>query len=571
MAMAMVTVAMANTGRSKQALSRSAGFLVCLLPATVFAASDWNVTSGLTLEERYTDNVSLTAGGGASSFVTQITPRIGMARNGKRGRINLAYSLQGLLYDHDAGDANVNHNLLANMQVEPVTGVFTLSSSARVAQQYASQFGPTSTETYHTVANRVGTRSLSLTPNLHNEFFERSVITDVSLPLSYASSDSGVLSTSTSKALNFTMRNGQRPDRLTYALKYNRSSGESNGIPSAGLSSHSYNLGYVVLNKTRVFIAGGHQGSQGISNLRNTGGDFQSIGTTWYPTTYFSLTGTAGRSGDNISYSLSSRWAPSRRINLGATIGKLNDRQSYSLSGSWAPSALTSLSASIQQNFNNVAFGVEGQSTGLSAYGSTSYALALNHRRQRSAFSLNYSESVVEASQQFTQTYTTPVFLCPDGVGGFTAAAAQNATNTCIAPGTTIPFVQLVNQTTLNKIWAGTYNRQLGRSTLAFTLSQNQRQYLGTGASGGDKQQTATARWTLPLSSRTSTSLGGSWSHAEAIAQDSDTWSIDWSLAHKISTHVTSSVNARHSEQTTNTATGNTKENTVSAQLGMTF
>ncbi len=550
---------------------RSAGFLVCLLPATVFAASDWNVITGLTLEERYTDNVSLTSGGGASSFVTQITPRLGMTRNSKRGKVNLAYSLLGTLYDHDVGNASVNHDLLADMQVEPVTGVLTLSGSARVAQQYASQFGPTSTETYHNVANRVGTRSLSLTPSLHNEFFERSVVTDISLPLRYVSSDSGVLSTSTSTAQNFTLRSGVRPNRLTYALKYNRSSGESDGVTAAGLSSYSYNLGYVVFNKTRVFIAGGHQGSQGINNLQNSGGDFQSIGSTWSPTTYFSLTGTAGRSGDSISYSLSSNWAPSRRISLAATVGKLNNSNSYNLSGNWAPSALTSLNASIQQNFNNAAFGVDSQSTGLSSYGATSYALNLSHRRLRSAFSLNYSESVVEATQQFTQTYTTQVFLCPNGVGGFTAEAVQNATNTCIAPGISIPFVQLLNQTTLNKIWAGSYNRSLGRSALSFTLSQNQRQYLGTGATGGDKQHAVTARWSLPMSSRTSTSLGGTWSHAEGNNQDSDTWSVDWSLIHKISTHVSSSVNARHSEQSTNTATGNTKENTVSAQLGMTF
>ena len=552
-------------------MARAAGFLVCMLPATVFAASDWNVTSGLSLEERFTDNVSLTAGGGASSFVTQITPRIGMARNGKRGKVNVAYSLVGLLYDHAADNASVNHSLLADMQVEPVTGVLTLSGSARVAQLYASQFGPTSTETYHTVANRVETRSLSLTPNLHNEFFERSVITDISLPMSYASSDSGILSTSTSNALNFSLRNGPKPNRFTYALRYNRSSSESNGVSSSGLSGHNYNLGYVVYEKTRAFITGGRQGSQGINNLQNSGSDFQSVGATWSPTTYFHMTGTMGRSGDTISYSLSSNWAPSRRISLAATAGWLNNSQSYNLSGSWAPSVLTSLTASVQQNFNNAAFGVESQTTGLSAYGFTSYALTLSHRRKRSGFSLNYSESVVEASQQFTQTYTTSFFLCPDGVGGFAAAAVQNATNTCIAPGATIPFVQLLNQTTLNKTWAGTYNRSLGRSALAFTLSQNQRQYLGTGATGGDKQQTVTARWSLPLSTRTSTSLGSTWSHAEASTQDSDSWSIDWSLAHRISTHVTSGINARHSEQTTNTATGNTKENTVSAQLGMTF
>ncbi|MBU1664043.1 MAG: hypothetical protein KKG92_01420, partial [Gammaproteobacteria bacterium] len=118
---------------------------------------------------------------------------------------------------------------------------------------------------------------------------------------------------------------------------------------------------------------------------------------------------------------------------------------------------------------------------------------------------------------------------------------------------------------------AGTLNYSLGRSALAFSLSQSKRQSLSTTAGGEDQQMSHSATWSLPLSGRTSTSLGTNWSSAEAATLQSDAWSLNWSLAHKISPRVSSSFTARHSEQKTNGTTGNVKENSVSAQLGMTF
>lgn len=589
----VVMVVMASTHLSNNALSRFLWVLLGLLPITAFAASDWKVTSGVGLSERYSDNVALTAGGGQSSFITQVSPHVGMARKGKRGDVKLAYTLNGLLYDHDFSQNSLSHNLDASMQVEPVDGVMKLVGSARVAQQSASQFGPVAAfnntgfagggsglpsqsgaagqDAYHTVANRVETRSVSLTPSLHNEFFERSLITDVSLGLSYASSDSGVLASSTSNDLKISLRNGAQPNRLTYSASYQRRIGDSNGATSSVFGKESYNIAYAVHQKARVFLAAGNDGSQGVTSLQGRGGRYLSGGATWSPTRYFSLTGSAGHSGSDPLFSLSGKWSPSRRISIAATAGRRNNAPSYNLSGSWELSELTSLSASAQKNFNNAASGSDAATTGLSSYGSSSYALDFNHRLRRSALSLRYSESIVDASQQLTQSFTSTFYLCPNGAGGFTAEATAVAAD-CIAPGTEIPVTQLLNQTTLNKTWAGTYNYSLGRSSLAFTLSQNQRQSLGTAAAGGgDKQTRVTASWSLPLSGRTTSTLGSSWSMAEATAQTSDIWSLNWSLAHKISQHVSSSLNARHSEQKTNGPTGNVKENTVSAQLGMTF
>jgi len=582
----VVMAVMANPLLRNNALPRLIWFLASLLPATVFAASDWKVTPSLNMSERYTDNVSLAASGERSSFITQISPEIDVARQGKRGNINVAYGLTDLLYD--SGRNNVTHNLNASMQVEPVAGVFTLNGNARVAQQYASQFGPTSQlnnaglggslasrfgqtsqYAYNTNSNQVETRSVSLMPSLHDEFFDRALITDASLGLNYASAGSGALRTSTSNALKLSLRNGPRPDRLTYSANYSRNNGDSNGVSTSVFESENYNIGYVVYNKTRAFLSGGRNSTQGVASLQGRGGGYQTGGVTWFPTNYFSLTGTVGESRGSASYSLSSNWSPSRNIDLAATVGKRNNAPSYNLSGSWTPSVLTALSASAQKNFDGATFGVGAPANGLSTYGFTSYALNLNHRVRRALLGLSYTETVVDASQQLNQTAAFPFYLCGTAFKPVVQNEAMPAG--CVPVIVSLPYTQILNQTTYNKTWAGTLNYSLGRSGLAFSLRQSRRQSLGASTGVEDQQTGLTASWSLPISGRTSTTLGWSWSTAEAAAQQSDFWSLNWSLAHQISPHVTSSVNARHSEQKTNGATGNVKENTVSAQLGMTF
>lgn len=569
-----VTVVMASPRlNNNRYRPRLAWLLPWLLPASALAASDWKVVTGLNLTETYSDNVSLAATGGQSSFVTQISPRISLSRQGARGNANLAYSLNGLLYDHDFSRNTLTHDLNAGMALEPVRGVFKVKGSARVGQQYASQFGPTSANTYNTVSNRVETRSVSLTPSLHDEFLDRSVITDASLGLNYASSDSSVLSSSTSNALNLSLRNGPRPDRLTWGASYRRNSGESGGGPTSEFEQESYNIGYVVLPKTRVFFGGGRYSSQGVSLLQGKDSRYTTGGVTWYPTTYFSLTGSIGQSGGSTSYSLSSNWSPSPRINLAATVGKRNQANSYNLSGRWAPTTLTSLSASLQKNFDGGAFGVDSETTGLSSYGFTSYALNLSHRLRRAALGLNYSESVVNASQQLNQQLAFLIYDCAGVIKALPGGEPAPA-GCMLIPGLigTQSASQLLNQTTLSKTWSGSLGLSLGRSSLAFSLNQSRRQSLGSTATSEDESTGMNVSWSLALSGRTSTSLGSNWSTAKAAAQESDTWSLYWALAHQISPHVTSSFSARHSEQQTNVAgTGNTKENTISAQLGMTF
>jgi len=545
--------------------------LVLLLPVAAYAASDWKATTGLNLTELYSDNISLVAGGGKSSFVTEVSPHIGLSRQGARGSVNIAYSLNDLLYNHDIGHNNLSNDLNASMQLEPVLGVVHVNGNARVAQQYASQFGPTSADTFHTVANRVETRSVSLTPSLHDEFFERQLITDASLGLNYASSDSGTLGTSTSNTLALSLRSGPKVQQWSWSAAYNRNGADSNGAATTVLESESYNIGYAIAPRTKIFLAGGSNSSQAVTSLQGLGSRYTTGGVAWGPTKFLTLTATGGQSGGAASYGLSADWAPSPRIRLDATAGRRNNAAAYNLSGNWVPSALTSISGTAQKNFDGGTFGVGSSTTGLSNYGFSSYALNLNQRMRRAVFGLSYTESVVDASQQLNQQVTFPFYFCAGGTFK-PVVAGESMPAGCTPVLVQIPFTQILNQTTFDKTWAGTLSYALPKGSLGLTLTQSRRQFISTAGGGTDRSTAVSANWSLPLSSRTSTSLGMTRSTAVAEPnQQSDSWSLYWSLAHQVSPHVTSSLNARHSEQNTNGTTGSIKENTVSAQLVMTF
>ncbi len=567
---------MASTLLSHSVLQRLLCCLLWLFSATAFAASDWKAAAGVNLSERYTDNVDLTANGGQSAFISEVTPTVSLSRQGKRGSANLTYSLTDRLYD--SGKNDLTQSLNAAMQVEPVTGVMKLAGNAQISQQYASQFAPASQDVYQTNGNRVETRSVSLTPSLHNELFDRGLITDTSLGLSYASAGGNTLGTSFGNNLAFSAKNGPRPGPWAYSASASRNSSDSNGAPTTVILNDSYHVGYAVYKRTQIFFDGGYNGSQGASTLQGQGGSYAVAGVNWIPANYFTLTATAGRSSGSKTYGLSGTWKPNPKFGLAATLGKRDNANSYSLSGNWTPSVLTAFSASAQKNFDSGTFGVDTISNGLSSYGMTSYALNLNHRVRRAVVGLNYTESVVNAAQQFNQMVAFPYYLCDTNLGVGVpnyvfqpVVPGQPMPNGCTPVSVLAPISQVLNQTTYNKTWAGTLNFELGRSSLAFTLSQTHRLYLST-TNQTDQDSSFSANWALPLSGRTSTSVGTTWSTAQAATQNSDTYALYWTLAHQISPHVSSNFSARHSEQRTNVAsTGNIRENSVSAQLGMTF
>lgn len=558
---------------ARAARSNNARLFLCL-PCLVFStgaaqAGDWKLNTGLNLVERYTDNLNLTPGG-SDAFVTEITPRMSLRRQGARGDVSLAYNLNALLYDHDPGNNRIQHGLDATLRVEPIRHVLTLNGAARIAQQSASQFAATATGGYHNNANQVETRTITLQPKLHNEFFDRHVALDMDANLGLASTDSATVNTSSTLAGAFSLRT-RKPDRLSWGLQASANQGRGSGATATTTTttSQNANVGFAVSRAIKVFAAAGRNGSQNINLLNGRGGTFTTGGVTWSPDLFRSLTLSAGVSGGDPSYGLTGSWSPSPRLNFSATLGRRGNADSYNLSGAWTPSALTRLQASVQKNFDSAEFGSGAVTNGLSAYGFTSYQLSLSQKIRRAALSLSYNEAISNASQQYDLNGLAPYIQC--GTELRPAVAGEAVPEGCTVVAIPVVLPQALNQSTFNKTWTGSVGFNLGKSLFSFSFSQTQRELLGP-TPGSDQSASLGASWSLPLSGRTSTSLTTNWTSAEAATQNSDAWALTWSLNHRLNNRMSGSLTARHSAQNTNVAaTGDIAENSISANLGMTF
>src|SRR3954463_6391790 len=99
-----------------------AGFMViaALLPSTPARAATWDIVPSLTVEETFSDNISLSPHGSErSDFVTAITPGISVRAIGDRARFDAEYRPE-LLWWANQGSTRALHFYDAGGTVELV-------------------------------------------------------------------------------------------------------------------------------------------------------------------------------------------------------------------------------------------------------------------------------------------------------------------------------------------------------------------------------------------------------------------------------------------------------------------
>lgn len=277
---------------------------LCLLPwiAQAALAGDWKITPSIHVSERYTDNVGLDASGGdESSFITDIAPGISIQRQGARARVDVNYSLHGLIYSHDSGANDIQHQLSANLSLEPVQDFFFLDANARVGQNSLSSLGRVGND-YNLSGNRAETRSLSVIPSLRKRFGSFAT-GQASLTYTLASAADGALSNTGGSNLKMGLSSGSRFNQVPWSLNLSRRSLEGTGRDSDITSLDAY-VGYRVSPKLQVGLTLGHDDHSGVSSLARIGGTHGNV---------------------------SLHWAPTRRTSLGASVGHRYNGNSYGL------------------------------------------------------------------------------------------------------------------------------------------------------------------------------------------------------------------------------------------------
>lgn len=356
--------AMASTASNKRFF-----LLACLLATAPAWAGDWKFTSGITLSERFSDNVDLAANGLAESdWITEISPRISMSRAGGRVKANVDYSLQGLLYANDSDQNDVRHNLNGRATAELAKDLFFLDATARISHQLLNLADAGGLGDAVGAGNTTSVGSYSLTPYLKHRFGSAATVEARVTQDGVFIGDSSVSDTNSTR-YQLSAVGGNYFPPLSWSASYTKSDTRNNaaGASDSGNESASANARYRLTRKFGLLAQASMEKNDfaGASNTTNIR--------------------------DYSSYGFGAFYTPSRQVSMDVLFNDSDNGSFISGSLTLNPTLRTSITATTSER----------------AYGRT-YSLNLAHRTRKSNWSLRYSEDLTTSQQQFTNF--VPVF-----------------------------------------------------------------------------------------------------------------------------------------------------------------
>jgi uncharacterized protein (PEP-CTERM system associated) len=410
-----------NSGRrgiSFAGISFASLSLALLTPASA-SAVDFDFKPTLSLMERFSDNVSLSATNPQSSFLSEIRPGFSLSSKGTRTRLSVDYGLQALLYSHDR-DANTHNNqLTARLGSDWLDRRLVINADARIGQQNINSTGAVGTGNFNVTGNSAETRTFSIAPAWKSRFGNQANL-DARWQLTYSDSDSAALSSTTANSLALSLSSGSAFNQIPWALAYRvaGSDANANGDRNASLSG---TLGYIYSPKTRFNLTLGKDSNNGTT----TGFD----------------------QADGIYWNVGVNWAPTLRTSLNATAGKRYNGDSYGLN-------LTHRTRK------------------------SSWALRYSEEIT-DAYALLTATSAVDI---YNCGGNTPPFIVTAGAVP-DSAACGGLTPTPIILAAVLSYPQLVDGFNLNRSWSGITTYKTGKSVFSLSLNKSRRELLATNGS----------------------------------------------------------------------------------------
>jgi uncharacterized protein (PEP-CTERM system associated) len=509
-----------RTGGGSATSSRLAGPALVAAFGSLLAsppgwAAKWDFVAGASLEETYTDNLTLAPRGfERSDWVTVITPRLTVHGLGERARIDLDYTPQFLYY---ARESHTRFLQLYNATGSAELLERTLYVDARSAetQQVASLLGPVPVDNnVNLTQNRTAVRTNVISPYLLHDFGPQ-VHTEARMTWSKVDTDDpATLSDSTSTNVDLLAGSG------------------------SGNRQQTWNVGY---HRERIDYT--DAGVHDVKFERLSGSIRRLV------TAQVALTATLGYEDNDF-----------------LTFGPEPKGSYWNAGFDWSPLPRTRLVANAGHRFfGTTAFADFSHRTRLTVW-NFRYTKDITTSRDE------YLVPPTPDTAGYLDTLFTPAY--PDPAARLAAVNAFMSRNvlgsTFDAPvnfASSTPFLLKRAQAS-----AGIEGR---RNTILLTLFREDREALGPDTAGGDfavsgktRQTGGSVSWTTTLSPYTSASLGLGLSRDEFP----DGGSLDArrryaraSLSHQFTPRVSASLTARHQQSDSATPISDYRENSVTA------
>lgn len=292
-----------------------------LAPAAVLgwaqaaSAGDWKISTGVGVNETYSDNAKLAPDNGdrESDLITSITPNISINGRGGRSSLNLNYSHSRLIHANDTRDDTSINSLAATGKLEVWDRVAFINANASISRQVIDSGGAVSDSAAGQTENRTEVRSFSISPTfLHH--FGNWVETVSRINFSSVTNDSGTVSNSSSQNESFRASSGSKFQKFGWSLSLNTSKQiREDGIPSRKSRSVSGNFTFPINRKFSLLSGVGYADADDGTLFKDEEGITWNAGFTYTPSPRTSIRATYGsrfQSRDitmSASHSLSSR------------------------------------------------------------------------------------------------------------------------------------------------------------------------------------------------------------------------------------------------------------------------
>ena len=474
------------------------------------SAAGLHFSPAVSINERYSDNVTLTETNREAAFMTEIRPGFILHRDGARGQFHLDYGLQGLIYSHDSAANRHHHQLSAALTSHWLDKHFFMDAHARIAQQNTNASGPIGSENYNLTANRSETRSFSVSPAWQNRF-DRQANLNLRWQLTHTDIDNASLSAATASTLLANLNSGsafnQIPWQMAFRLQnsdHPNNQGDRNTYFSSGVS-------YIVSPKTQLNLTLGHDDNNGdTASFNAASGAYWNVGITWTPGTRTLLKASAGERYSGKSYDLN-----------------LTHRTRKS---TWA-------------------------------------------LRYNEDISDLYSQVNGSGAFDIYQCAEFP-FVVAAGSPGPEQADCDGVTPTLILPAQIIQFPQIVNGYNLNQSWSGSASYHTSKSRFTVNLNKSQRKLLASNTQDSTQAIIGnwTLQLSPRLSSIITASTTHYETPLNANSQsESDDNSLAWTTAYRFSKQQTGGLEFKRLARDAGKNSRPYKENSMTARLNIAF
>lgn len=492
-------------------------------------AGDWQFTPSFSLSERYSDNVNLSANGSEqSSFVTEATPSIRATRNGARVKANVNYSMHGRAYTSSSVGNSLDHKFNGSLKAELSENFLFLDANADVSQQYRTLTGALGADAINTSSNLANVVTYSITPYIKTRLGSYANL-DFRLTHSNVSYESAGATDSSSNGVNFSLTSGSRMLPVSWALNFRQQNVDNKTTVDTESEYTKANLRYPLSRRFGLTAQA--------NNERND------------------YLGATGRQRDFTSWGGGAYYEPSRRLSTEIAYNSSDNGGFWSGSLSFRPTLRTSLTASTTQR----------------SFGRT-YDLGFKHRTRKSSWGVQYREDLTTTRDQLL----SPIALLDVYDCSGTAEAVPTGTPppnpTCVLAGQIYGLTSTdFNTTFLSKSLNSSVSYRMRRSTATLSLFSNERDSQPSGAT--DRTDGLQMSLSIIPATRTTYTLSSGWTttQSSAIVGQDDLWNISLSVSRRFQPKVSGSLQLRHQQRESVTVSRDYEENSVAANLNMSF